>query len=61
MQSPKFVERSSLLCSALYVPMPPFLCSSFPEKSMVQQTALRYWSFHYVKRILETFFVHRCC
>lgn len=33
--------------------------SSFPEKTMVQQTALRYWSFHYVKRILETFFVHR--
>ena len=27
---------------------------------MVQKTALRYWTFHYVKRIFETFFVHRC-
>ena len=26
---------------------------------MVQQTALRYWCFHYLKRIGETFFLHR--
>ena len=34
-------------------------CSSLPEKGVVQQTALRYWCFHYLKRIGETFFLHR--
>lgn len=29
------------------------------EKTLVQNLAFGYWSFHYVKRILETFFVHR--
>ena len=33
-------------------------CSA-PEKSVVQRLALAYWSFHYVKRILETFLVHK--
>ncbi len=33
--------------------------SSFPDKGVVQQTALRYWCFHYLKRIGETFFLHR--
>eukprot|EP00884_Botryococcus_braunii_P018596 jgi/Botrbrau1/541/Bobra.0010s0016.1 len=32
---------------------------TIPEKSVVQQLALAYWVFHYVKRILETFFVHK--
>lgn len=31
---------------------------TIPEKSVVQKLALAYWVFHYVKRILETFFVH---
>lgn len=26
----------------------------------MQKMALAYWSFHYAKRIFETFFVHRC-
>jgi len=30
-----------------------------PEKSKVQKLALAYWTFHYAKRIFETFFVHR--
>ena len=30
-----------------------------PEKSAVQRLALAYWSFHYAKRILETFLVHK--
>lgn len=29
------------------------------EKTLIQKLALAYWSFHYTKRILETFFVHR--
>lgn len=29
------------------------------EKTSVQKLAFAYWSFHYVKRILETFLVHR--
>lgn len=29
------------------------------EKTLVQKLALAYWTFHYTKRILETFFVHR--
>ncbi|PKU83135.1 very-long-chain enoyl-CoA reductase-like [Dendrobium catenatum] len=29
------------------------------EKHLVQTYALYYWSFHYFKRIMETFFVHR--
>lgn len=32
---------------------------NIPEKSLTQKLALAFWSFHYVKRILETFFVHR--
>ena len=31
-----------------------------PEKGVVQNLALAYWSFHYVKRLLETAFVHKC-
>lgn len=34
-------------------------CRHVPEKSTVQKLALAYWTFHYVKRILETFFVHK--
>lgn len=30
-----------------------------PEKSAVQSLALAYWSFHYVKRLLETALVHK--
>lgn len=30
------------------------------SKHQVQTWALLYWEFHYAKRILETFFVHRC-
>jgi very-long-chain enoyl-CoA reductase len=30
-----------------------------PEKNLTQQLALAFWVFHYAKRILETFFVHR--
>jgi hypothetical protein len=30
-----------------------------PEKKLTQQMALAFWVFHYAKRILETFFVHR--
>jgi hypothetical protein len=30
-----------------------------PEKKLTQQMALAFWVFHYTKRILETFFVHR--
>ena len=30
-----------------------------PAKSQVQKMALAYWTFHYAKRIFETFFVHR--
>jgi hypothetical protein len=33
--------------------------SGIPEKSQVQKLALGYWTFHYAKRIFETFFVHR--
>lgn len=33
--------------------------SSVPEKATVQKLALAYNSFHYTKRILETFFVHQ--
>lgn len=29
------------------------------EHGIVQNLALGYWTFHYAKRILETFFVHR--
>lgn len=29
------------------------------ERSAVQTLALGYWSFHYVKRLLETFLVHK--
>lgn len=29
------------------------------EKDLVQSLALVFWSFHYMKRILETFFVHK--
>lgn len=30
-----------------------------PEKNLTQKLALAFWVFHYAKRILETFFVHR--
>lgn len=30
-----------------------------PAKGPVQNMALAYWTFHYAKRIFETFFVHR--
>lgn len=30
-----------------------------PRHHLVQQVALAYWSFHYAKRILETFLVHK--
>ncbi len=30
-----------------------------PTRYPVQQLAVAYWSFHYAKRILETFFVHK--
>lgn len=30
-----------------------------PPKNLTQQLALLFWTFHYAKRILETFFVHR--
>ena len=30
-----------------------------PAKTQVQKLALAYWTFHYAKRIFETFFVHR--
>ncbi|KAK9906396.1 hypothetical protein WJX75_001204 [Coccomyxa subellipsoidea] len=30
-----------------------------PDKHPVQTMAVAYWSFHYAKRIFETFFVHR--
>ena len=30
-----------------------------PAKTQVQKLALGYWTFHYAKRIFETFFVHR--
>lgn len=39
-----------------------FYPSSLPAqeaKHPVQTLALAYWSFHYIKRILETYFVHR--
>ena len=29
-----------------------------PPKTYVQQLALAYWTFHYAKRIFETFFIH---
>ena len=36
------------------------LCRHIPKKHPVQTMALAYWSFHYAKRIFETFVVHRC-
>lgn len=30
-----------------------------PERGTVQTLALAYWSFHYIKRLLETAFVHK--
>ena len=35
------------------------LIRSIPEKHPVQTMAVAYWTFHYAKRIFETFFVHR--
>ena len=35
-------------------------CRHIPKKHPVQTMALAYWSFHYAKRIFETFVVHRC-
>ena len=35
------------------------LSRSIPEKHPVQTMAVAYWTFHYAKRIFETFFVHR--
>ena len=32
---------------------------SIPQKHPVQTMAVAYWTFHYAKRIFETFFVHR--
>ena len=34
-------------------------CRPPREHALAQQLALGYWSFHYAKRILETFFVHK--
>ena len=34
-------------------------CRFIPDKHPVQTMALAYWSFHYSKRIFETFLVHR--
>ena len=49
-------------CPCLFL-SPDLPCSPppcrVPEKSLVQNLALGYWSFHYVKRLLETFFVHK--
>lgn len=36
------------------------LCRHIPKKHPVQTMAVAYWSFHYAKRIFETFVVHRC-
>ena len=30
-----------------------------PPKDIIQTLAVSYWTFHYAKRIFETFFVHR--
>ena len=30
------------------------------EHVFAQKAALAFWTFHYGKRILETFFVHKC-
>ena len=35
-------------------------CRHIPQKCLVQKLAFGYWSFHYIKRILETLFLHRC-
>lgn len=50
------LARRTLLCSVSLS-----LCSDRPaaSKHHVQTWALLYWEFHYAKRILETFFVHR--
>ena len=43
-------------------PCSPYLraASSPGERPLAQTIALAYWSFHYIKRILETFLVHKC-
>lgn len=38
---------------------PPFLCSPTSPRPLAQSLALAYWTLHYVKRIAETFLVHK--
>ena len=56
--------QPSLTCASLtaarWTACMHLLRRRIPPKHPVQTMALAYWSFHYSKRILETFFVHRC-
>lgn len=53
-------------CAPLFAPPSsfwpvPFLSRSAPnpQRALVQKLALAYWSFHYAKRIVETFTIHK--
>ncbi|CAL8462603.1 g2136 [Coccomyxa elongata] len=51
-----------LVVYALFYFFPSVFYPTFkniPDKHPVQTMAVAYWSFHYTKRIFETFFVHR--
>ena len=51
-----------MLCYALVYFAPSLFypwAKKVPAKGDVQKMALAYWTFHYGKRIFETFFVHR--
>mmetsp|Transcript_3273 Transcript_3273/g.8093 ORF Transcript_3273/g.8093 Transcript_3273/m.8093 type:complete len:311 (-) Transcript_3273:895-1827(-) len=48
-----------LVVYPLFFLFPSVFYGATPERSLTQKLACMYWSFHYVKRIFETFFVHR--
>ena len=61
------IPQSTVVCAGVAVGSPlqefmsiTLLCRHIPKKHPVQTMALAYWSFHYAKRIFETFVVHRC-
>ncbi|GAB4814030.1 hypothetical protein N2152v2_001076 [Parachlorella kessleri] len=56
-----FEYLGPLLVYPLFYFFPQLLYPSFkpPRRYPVQELALCYWSLHYVKRILETFFLHK--
>ncbi|EFN57949.1 hypothetical protein CHLNCDRAFT_20573 [Chlorella variabilis] len=48
-----------LVVYPLFYFLPQYLYPGVKEKSVAQTLALAYWTFHYLKRLLETFFVHK--